>query len=323
MEAAQTTPAHPVRSRNRHLVDWLIALPLAVVFVSVGLIGAYRYLDNFWLYRGFAPPRDPAFVTVQGRQETLGVTSFALGGRRQQVIVYLPPGYDAHPSRRYPVLYLLHGFPGRPLAFLLTVRMGVWVDTLTAQRRIGGVILVMPSGSTGTFEDKEWANGVRRNEGWETFVARDVVNAIDGRYRTIRTSAGRAIAGLSEGGYGALNIAFHHPNEFSVVESWSGYMHADNVPAIFGGRAGLLAYNSPADYLPRVARTLRRNGVYIWFYTGARDPLRAQNASFAAELARYGIAHRFFVDPGGHTWSIWRANARQSLLVATGRLGGG
>ena len=322
MDAARTS-VEPARRRNPQLMAWLIALPLVVVFVAIGLIGVYRYVDNFWLYRGFAPPRDPAFVTVQGRQEVLGVTSTALGGRSQQVIVYLPPGYDTHPSTRYPVMYLLHGFPGRPLAFLLTVRMGVWVDTLMAQRRLGGVILVMPSGSTGTFEDKEWANGIRRNEGWETFVARDVVNAIDGRYRTIASSAARAIAGLSEGGYGALNIAFHHPGEFSVVESWSGYVHADNVPAIFGGRPAVLAYNSPADDLPRVARTLRRNGVYIWFYTGASDPLRAQNASFAAQLAHFGIAHQFFVDPGGHTWRIWRANAPQSLLVAAGRLGGG
>jgi enterochelin esterase-like enzyme len=321
--AAPTTPLGSVRERNRHLVDWLIALPLVAVFVGVGLLGVYRYVDNFWLYRGFAPPRDPAFVKVHGRPESLAVTSAALGGRQQQVIVYLPPGYDTHPARRYPVLYLLHGFPGRPLAFLLTVRMGVWVDTLMAQRRIGGVILVMPFGSTGTFEDKEWANGTRTSQDWETFVARDVVRAIDARYRTIRSGAGRAIAGLSEGGYGALNIAFHHPGEFRVVESWSGYMRADNVPAIFGGRTALLAYNSPADYLPQVAQALRRNGVYIWFYTGARDSLREQNASFAAELARYRIQHRFFVDPGGHTWSIWRANARRSLLVATQRLAGG
>jgi enterochelin esterase-like enzyme len=326
-EGGQTAPcARPGAgsSRDAHRVrDWLIALPIVAVFLALGLIGLYRYLDNFWLYRGFPPPRDPAFVKVHGREETFNLASPALGGRRQQVLVYLPPGYDAVAGRRYPVLYLLHGFPGRPLAFLLTVRMGVWVDTLVAQRKLRGVILVMPSGSTGTFTDKEWANGIRRGESWETFLARDVVHAIDARYRTIPSAAGRAIAGLSEGGYGALNIAFHHPDEFGVVESWSGYMKADNIPAIFGGRPSLLAYNSPADYLPRVAAALRRNHVYFWFYTGRRDALRGQNAAFAAELARYGLAHRFFVAPGGHTWRIWRANARAALLVAVSRLGRG
>jgi enterochelin esterase-like enzyme len=307
---------------RRRLADWLLAAPLLVGFLAVGLVGTYRYLDNFLLYRGFAPPRDPAFVQVHGSQETVSVVSPALGGRSQQVVVYLPPGYAANRSQRYPVMYLLHGFPGRPEAFLQTVRMGVWVDTLMAQHTIGGVILVMPFGSTGTFEDKEWANGIRRGEGWETFVAHDVVRAIDSHYRTIASTGGRAIAGLSEGGYGALNIAFHHPGEFSVVESWSGYMRADHIPAIFGGRPALLSFNSPAAYLPRVAKALRKMGTYVWFYTGSNDPLLGQNREFASELKRYGIAHHFFVDPGGHTWRIWRANARTALLVAATRFSG-
>ena len=307
-------------ARGSRWRDWLVALAAAALFLGVGALGAYRYLNGFWLYRGYPPPREPAFVREQGREEVIAVRSAALGGRSQEVVVYLPPGYDANPLRRYPVMYLLHGFPGQPRAFLLTVRMGVWVDTLYAEHRLSGVILVMPFGSTGTFTDKEWANGVHRGEGWETFVARDVVGAVDARYRTIRSGAGRAIAGLSEGGYGALNIAFHHPGEFSVIESWSGYMLADRSPAIFGRKEATFTYNSPLDYLPRVAAALRREHVLIWFYTGKADPLRSQNAAFATELERYRVDHRFFVDAGGHTWHIWRANARAALLAATTRL---
>src|SRR2546426_371597 len=80
------------------------------------------------------------------------------------------------------------------------------------------LILVMPFGSTGTFTDKEWVNGYRAHENWETFVARDVVRAIDARFRTIPIGSGRALAGLSEGGYASLNIGLHHPREFSVLE---------------------------------------------------------------------------------------------------------
>src|SRR5713226_8963535 len=79
-----------------------VALLLAL-FLIVGGIGLDRYLRNFWLYRGFSPPVDPAFVTQKGTVETIKVTSPALGGRSQQVIVYLPPGYASHPHRRYPV----------------------------------------------------------------------------------------------------------------------------------------------------------------------------------------------------------------------------
>jgi enterochelin esterase-like enzyme len=299
----------------------VVAAALAA-FLAVGLIGTYRYVDNYWLYRGFAPPHDAAFVKVHGSATTIAVASPALGGRRQQVDVYLPPGYSTHPRRRYPVLYLLHGFPGRPGAFLATVRMGVVQDELVALHRARPMILVMPFGSTGSFTDKEWANGVRPHEGWETFVARDVVRAIDARYRTIPSGRSRAIAGLSEGGYAALNIAIHHPGEFRVVESWSGYQRADNVPSVFGGNGALLARNSPQLTIHAAAHRLQRAHTYFWFYSGTGDRALAQNARFARTLARLSLPHRYSVVHGGHNWGIWRARAAGAYLAASKRLRG-
>ena len=302
----------PIRGRG---VRAAVAL-LVAAFVAVGGVGTYRYLDNFWLYRGFPKPQDPAFVAARGTTLKIAVTSPALGSRHQTAYVYLPPGYDTHPARRYPVLYLLHGVPGRPKAFLETVRAGVDEDVLVARGRMRPTILVMPFGSTGTFTDEEWANGWRPHSGWETFVARDLVRSIDGRYRTIRSASARAIGGLSEGGYGAINIALHHPREFSVVESWSGYERADNIPSIFDRRPRLLALNSPKLTLPHEAAALRRRHVYFWFYSGTGDPLSAQNVRFARELTRYRIAHSFFLLHGGHDWSLWRGNAESALIAA-------
>jgi enterochelin esterase-like enzyme len=302
----------------------LIALvaPAAAAFVAIGSLGGYRYVDNFWVYRGFAPPQDPAFVTQRGTAVRFYVRSAAIGGRSQPVDVYLPPGYADNPEQRYPVLYLLHGFPGKPGAFLLTVRMGVEEDTLVAEGRMQPVILVMPFGSTGQFTDKEWANGVGSGQGWATFVSRDVVRAVDARFRTIPSGAARAIGGLSEGGYGAINIALHDPGEFGTVESWSGYELADPIRSIFGGDSRLLDDNSPLLRLPKVAPALRRYHTYIWFYVGLSDgrALRHENATFAAELAREQIPHRFSVVSGGHTWAVWRDHATQALLAAADHL---
>jgi enterochelin esterase-like enzyme len=290
------------------------------IFLAVGSVGAYRYVENYWAYRGFAPPHDAAFVKVRGTAGQIEVASPALGGRRQPVDVYLPPGYRSHPERRYPVAYLLHGFPGRPGAFLATVRMGVVEDELVALHRARPVILVMPFGSTGSFTDKEWANGVGKDAAWETFVARDVVRAVDARYRTIRKGSGRALVGLSEGGYAALNIGIHHPREFHVLESWSGYERADDIAAIFGHRESLLRHNSPSLALPRVASALRRAGTYLWFYSGTDDRFRKQNAAFAHELARLHLPHRFFLVRGGHNWALWRGNAGRALLALSRRI---
>jgi enterochelin esterase-like enzyme len=299
----------------------LVGLALAA-FVAAGLIGAYRYVDNYWLYRGFAAPSDPAYVHQRGTTQRFYVTSAALGGRRQPVDVYLPPGYVSHPRRRYPVVYLLHGVPGRPGAFLATVRAGVVEDELVAKHRIRPMILVMPFGSTGSYTDEEWANGVAPNSDWETFLTRDVVQAVDQRYRTIRSGSARALAGLSEGGYGAFNIGLHHPGEFRVLESWSGYERADDVGSVFGHDKTLLQANSPTVTLAAAAPALRRAHTYLWFYSGTDDKFRTQNTAFAAQLQSAGLAHRFYLVRGGHNWALWRGNAARALLAASRRLVG-
>ena len=301
-----------------HGLQTLTAL-LACAFLAVGLLGARAYFDNYWVYRGFAPPRDPAFVGAPGTLQRIEVPSTALGGRSQEAYVYLPKGYSASSSRRYPVLYLLHGFPGRPLAFIETVDMGVVDDVFTVNRR-QPVILVMPFGSTGTFTDEEWVNAASRGNGWSTFVSRDLVRYVDAHYRTIASARGRAIGGLSEGGYGAINIALHNPHEFSVVESWSGYMRPDKLRSIFGRQLQLLPQNDPRMLVRRDARLLRRLHTYFWFYSGSTDPMHKQNAAFANELNHLGIAHRYLLTYGGHNWALWRDQAHTAYGVAAARL---
>ena len=253
-------------------------------------MGISRYVSTFWLYRGFAPPSTPRSVVVRSAAgvrrvpvvlptvQSITVTSPALGGYPDQVYVVLPPGYSGHPAQRYPVLYLLHGFPGQPLAFLNIGQVATIEATLMAAGRMKPMILVLPTGTNSFLADKEWANGILAGNAWETFVARDLVKAIDSRYRTIATARGRGIGGLSEGGFGALNIGLHHPGEFGLLESWSGYMRALRITAVFGHGAALLAYNSPATWAPSVAPQLRANRTYIWFYMDPRTRWRHRTA---------------------------------------------
>ena len=303
--------------RDHRLALWVVGAAAAIVAISGGLIGSYRYLDNSWLYRGFAPPKDPAFVSSKGRLVRFELASAALGGRRQPVDVYLPPGYDSHPREHYPVVYMLHGFPGVPTSYFRAGRLGVVEDILVAKRRIRPVILVAPFGSTGAYTDTEWADGVRPPEAWETFFARDVVGAVDVRYRTIRAGWARALVGLSEGGYGAFNIGLHHPGEFHVLESWSGYVVADDIASIFDRRKALLRLNSPALTLPKAAPALRAAHTFVWFYSGSVDKsLLSQDAQFARALRSLGVSAHYAVVRGGHDWALWRGQAGRALYVA-------
>lgn len=323
--------AWPVLGGRRGLAVGLSGV--VVVFLAVaGAMGAARYVSTFWLYRGFPPPSAPHTVTVAGRRgarhvpvvvptvQVITVRSAALGGYADQVYVLLPPGYVAHPWQRYPVLYLLHGFPGQPQGFLDIGDVGAVEATLVASGRMQPMIMVMPTGTRSFLTDEEWANSVRRGNAWETFVAHDLVKAIDARYRTIPGAGGRGLGGLSEGGYGALNIGLHYPGEFALLESWSGYMKADHIPAVFGRSPRVLAYNSPSVWAVSVAPQLRADHTYLWFYIGSRDPLAAQNRAFAAELAALGVAHRFFEVPGKHDWRLWRSQMPQALITASEHL---
>jgi enterochelin esterase-like enzyme len=328
--ADRRRPAPPPRRR------WLTAVLAGLVVVTLavaGGLGMARYISTFWLYRGFPAPTVPHSVVVpgKGRQvpvvtptvQSITVASPALGGYADPVWVLLPPGYASHPRQRYPVLYLLHGFPGLPVQFLNVGQVASIEATLVAVGLMKPMILVMPTGTKSFLADEEWANGITPGNAWETFVARDLVSAIDARYRTIASGRGRGIAGLSEGGYGALNIGLHHPGEFTLLESWSGYMRADRMPGIFGHSAAALAYNSPAAWIRTQAPQVRASGTYIWFYSGARDYLSRQNRAFAAELTTLGVPHHFFVGPGKHNWRLWRRYMPQALVTASEHLSHG
>ena len=137
----------------------------------------------------------------------------------------------------------------------------------------------------------------------------------------IRSGVARGIGGLSEGGYGAINIAIHHPGEFGLVEGWSRYETADDIPSIFQRRQSLLTWNTPLDTLPGVAPApavgTQRSS---WLYTGSDDQFLQQNESFGLELERAQIPYRLRIVRGGHNWALWRGNAADSYLAASRHL---
>lgn len=302
---------------------------VAVLLLFAGAIGTFRYIETFWLYRGFPSPKALTSIVVRsggharivtvypGTIQTISVRSPALGNKTDRVIVYLPPLYANSPGTRYPVLYLLHGNPGSPSQFVNVGDIAVTADKLTAEGKIRPMIIVMPSGAFSFFADEEWANTVRPNNAWETFVAHDLVRAIEHRYRVKSSGRSRGIGGLSEGAYGALNIGFHHVGEFGLIEGWSPYFMADRNPVFFGNKPSLLRYNSPAIELPFVAAQLRAHHAYVWLYTGTRDYTVRGAKKFAQELSNLHIAHSYTVHLGRHDWRLWRTWMPQSLIAAS------
>jgi len=226
--------------------------------------------------------------------------------------VFLPPGYGSG-ERRYPVVYFLHGLPASSTAY----RSATFVaQALEEVRR--RAILVAPQGARAGEPDPEYLDrGPGRN--WETAIARELPAYVDRRYRTIPARRGRALVGLSAGGYGAVVLALNHLSSFSVVESWSGYFR----PTDPSGTRVLphTASQSAHALLATLEADEHRRPTFFAFYVGSEDKrFRAENEQLDRELRAAGIPHVFRIYPGAHEQGVCAAHARAWLDLALSHL---
>ena len=211
---------------------------LLVVLAQLAAVAA-----NAQSSTGSAAPPAAATTTVSppaklaGKLERIKVHGASLAGNLsgdsadRDVSVYLPPSYAAEPRRRYPVLYLLHGFTDsddRWFGFSGPHFVNV-PGAADRAATAGGreFIIVMPNAFT-KFQGSMYSNSVATGD-WEAFVAKDLVASIDGHYRTIAARASRGLAGHSMGGYGTLRIGMKYPEVFSSLYSLSPCCMAANL----------------------------------------------------------------------------------------------
>lgn len=292
----------------------ILALVMAG-WLAAGLGGAYLYVQRYIDYRGFPRPATPSGVAKGTVREVRFHSNVVTRGARY--LIYLPPGYaqQAARGRRFPVLYLLHGVPGTFTVFTNVAQAQVAANILIAQHKMPPTILVMPAGLQGTLQgDTEWAN--TRAGRWEDFIL-DVVRDVDHRFATRADRRHRGIAGDSEGAYGAVNIALHHLDAFSVLESWGGYFTQTPTGVFRGATAAQLRANSPAAYVDSLAPEIRRSPLRAWLYQGRTDSADpGLLRSFAAQLHAAGADVRLGFFPGGHDWGLYRARTPQMLAAA-------
>ncbi|MFN2636412.1 MAG: alpha/beta hydrolase [Gemmatimonadaceae bacterium] len=142
---------------------------------------------------------------------------------KRAVSIYLPADYARHPARRYPVIYLLHGFAADNRAFIAGVysnlNIRVSMDSLIAAGKVRPMIVVTPN-ARNRFDGSFYVNSPTTGN-WEDFVVHDLVRYIDRHFRTIATRSGRGLAGHSMGGYGTLYIGMRNPTVFSAIYALS------------------------------------------------------------------------------------------------------
>jgi enterochelin esterase-like enzyme len=226
--------------------------------------------------------------------------------------VYLPPGVSA--SSRYPVIYLLHGMSGGPTSYIDGMKLAQTADDLISSHVIRPFIAVMPVGGPTVHRDSgEWAGP------WESYLVDDVVRWTDEHLPTIPSRAARTLAGLSAGGFGAIDIGLRHPASFSTLESWGGYFTPFHDGPFVGATGTTLAAHTPTLLVREEARRLRSYATRFYLSSGPShgDITRQATIAFAHEVADLGLSCRLYLVPAGDLYP-WRAQLGPGIRAASG-----
>jgi putative tributyrin esterase len=250
-----------------------------------------------------------------------------LVGKSLPYNVVLPLDYDkpSAQGKRYPVLYLLHGLFGHYDNWTTRTKLS---DYASRYR----VIIVTPEGGDGWYTD----SATVPSDKYETYVIEELIPDVQHRYRTIEARAGRAIAGLSMGGYGALKFGVKYPNMFAFAGSMSGALGAASwTHTDLGGLEAiwrtLLPVFGPSDSPVRGANDLHKLYgelspdriaalPYVYLDCGTEDPLLSSNRSFVDILLARKIPHEYRQLPGKHEWAYWDAQLQDVLRIAARKL---
>ncbi len=242
-----------------------------------------------------------------------GILNSSLMKRQIPFRILLPEDYP-NSQLRFPVLYLLHGLFGS---------FENWTDLtniaeVPARQKL---IIVMPEGENGWYTD-----GGIDDDKYESYLINELVPKVDQEFRTIPIAKGRAIAGLSMGGYGAVKFALKFPQLFEFAASISGAFDApewcDELPEEF--RESILRIFGEADSkirannnLSLITRNLSDSEIkdlpFLYFDCGMNDGFLAANENLSRLFEKTGVNHEFYAFPGEHDWEYW--NKRSSFLL--------
>ena len=274
------------------------------------MIRAFRFACSFLLIAGAA-------ASAQSRIDCSALNSHILK-RVAHYCVYLPAGYDAgaaqHPAKQYPVLYFLHGLGDNEQTLF---NGGGWtlLDDLRKQHKMGDFLIVAPEGWRSFY-----INSADGSVLYNDFFLQEFMPHIEHKYRVRPGRAGRAISGISMGGYGALRFAFAHPELFSAVSAQSAALITESpqqlnvvsqtgsplagvLGPVFGNPIDVPHWNANSAFVLARKNAVALKRMAIYFNCGQNDNYGFEKgaAELHEELKKEGVSHEYHSYPGDHS----------------------
>jgi S-formylglutathione hydrolase FrmB len=272
----------------------------------------------------YSPP-----ATAQGRIDCSSLQSKILK-RAVRYCVQVPGSYDKRDSNgqaaRYPVLYYLHGLGDNEQSFS---RSGGWtlIEDLREHGKIGDFLIVAPEGGASFY-----INSADGKDRYSDFFLREFMPYIEGMYRTVPGREGRAITGISMGGYGAFRFAFAYPDLFSAVSAQSAALllktpeelnqlaesHSDAAEALaplIGDPINVAHWKANDPFALAKKNKAALKNMAIYFNCGQSDDFgfEAGAAALDKQLTAEGIAHEYHPYPGGHSMTYFLSHLAEVI----------
>lgn len=210
----------------------------------------------------------------------------------------------------FPVFYLLHG---------LSDDYSAWQRWTSLERYVRDLplIVVMPDAHRSFYCD------ATHGHAYEAAIVEDLISFVDTHFRTIRGAKGRAIGGLSMGGYGAMKLGLKYPNKFCSISAHSGvYLHVaerwweqpdgrwpEELKRIYGDEQACVSN----DVFPLAEKLDPKKAPAIWMDCGQSDALLRDNQTLHKHLKKLKIKHEYHEFPGDHNWAYWDEHIQQAL----------
>ena len=270
---------------------------------NVYLIRDVSTLTNVFIIGGDRADFYKVNPVPHGTVSRIWYNSPALGLERRMT-VYTPAGYETS-GKRYPVLYLLHGMGGDEEAWISLGRTAQILDNLIAQGKAKPMIVVMPNGNASQeAAPGESSRGMvpptmqlpKTMEGSYEQAFPEIVKFIDKNYRTIKSKSGRAIAGLSMGGFHSLHISKQYPDMFNYIGLFSAAIMPNK-------EVSSLIYENMEE---KLKVQFDKNPALYWIAIGKTDFLYKANEEYRKLLDEKGYKYTYYESDEGHIWKNWR-----------------